>query len=38
MKVAEANLSQAMKFAFDRFIAPHDKNHILAYSPVTQKK
>lgn len=36
-KISEANLSQAMKFAFDEFVSPHDPDGILDYRPVTQK-
>lgn len=37
VKVEEANLSQAMKFAFDYFVKPHDPKNILAYRPTNQK-
>lgn len=37
IKISEANLSQAMKFAFDEFIEPHDPDKILAYKPFNQK-
>lgn len=37
-KVSEANLSQAMKFTFERDIAPYDKDGILSFAPKTQSK
>lgn len=37
VKIAESNMSTAMKFAFDRFIAPHDPDGILDYRPKSQK-
>lgn len=37
VRIEEANLSQAMKFAFEYFIQPLDTKGILSYRPVTQK-
>ena len=36
IKISEANLSNAMKFVFDTWIKPKDKDDILDYRPVNQ--
>lgn len=35
-RISEANMSTAMKFAFEYFIAPHDPDGILDYRPKSQ--
>lgn len=37
VRIEEANLSNAMKFVFDRWIAPRDTEQILSYMPKTQR-
>lgn len=36
-RVSEANLSSAMKYVYENYIEPLDKNHILSYYPKSQK-
>lgn len=38
VQISEANLSNAMKFAFNRFIEPLDTEHLLAYRPLNQSE
>lgn len=37
VEIAEANMSNAMKFVFEKFIVPHDPDGILDYRPKSQQ-